>query len=95
MINYHLEKANVVRDTLRIKVVGTLSNVARYFNSFGNRDLKFGLKLVSQRKVGYMVILSIQPSLLERIKTAQSTNLVIVKIKANVKVGDYSKLIIF
>ena len=69
-INYHPRKANVVADALRRKTSSTLAILQRLSSHLRMEMEIFGLKLVSQKEAKYIATLSIQLTLLERIKTA-------------------------
>ena len=86
-INYHSRKANVVADALSRKTSSTLA-ILQCLSSHLRMEMEnFGLELVSQKEAKYLVTLSIQPTLVERIKTAQLNDLTAREYKADVEAG--------
>ena len=93
-INYHPGKANVVADALSRKTSSTLAVLQCLSSHLGMEMENFGLELVSQKEAKYLVTLSIQPTLLERIKTTQLNDPTLMKYKADVEAGKHPKLVI-
>ena len=81
VINYHPGKANVVADALNRKTIGNLSILQGTSISLRNKIQKFDLELVLKREIGHFATLTIKPTILERIKIAQSNDLMITKLK--------------
>ena len=93
-INYHPGKANVVADALSQKTLRTLA-VLQCLSSHLSMEMEnFGLELVSQKEAKYLATLSIQLTLLERIKIAQLNDPTAMKYKADVEAGKHPKLAI-
>ncbi|TXG51790.1 hypothetical protein EZV62_024314 [Acer yangbiense] len=86
-INYHPGKANVVADALSRKSLGSSTHLITTEN-YILRDLeKCGVMVVTHGQVDYLAHLRVQPNLMDRIKSAQKSDLQLVRIGDDVRKG--------
>ncbi|KAJ4717010.1 Retrotransposon protein, putative, Ty3-gypsy subclass [Melia azedarach] len=86
-INYHPGKANVVADALSRKSVGSLATLLTTQKQILLDFDKFGIEVVKGDIKAYVAQLSIQSTLIERIKKAQQSDEFLKKIMEEVLAG--------
>jgi hypothetical protein len=86
-INYHSGKANVVADALSRKSSGFSAALLTTQKEIINDLERMGIEIVMGHSVAYLASLSIQPTLIERIKLSQSGDSQLVKIMDEVRSG--------
>ncbi|TXG50919.1 hypothetical protein EZV62_023443 [Acer yangbiense] len=86
-INYHPSKANVVAYALSRKSSGSLAHLITTENYILRDFKKCSVMVVTHRQVDYLAYLRVQPTLMDRIKSAQKSDLQLFRIGDDVRKG--------
>ena len=93
-INYHPGKANVVADALSLKTSGFSTALSTTQKHIINDLERLGVEVVIGDSQSYLASLSVQPTLIEKIKASQGCDTQLMKIIDKVRAGNKLKFII-